>query len=627
MFKIVQLSLLFWIVAPLAHAYDVDTHFYATYAMARYAGIRSEVAAKIATGAQWMDESFISDPTSMLLLPVTGVQKRRMLHFPSSRIGGHVAAKIQDESLGFREFTGVQAKVAEKIYQYCNFNPDDVGTLLAHTQTEPNHEFASQLLMQGLKEGNLMKASLSLHVIEDSYAHSGVAAEEGHTLLWHWPDRPYDAVPKYFEMVETLFKALTAIRAQLPPAALDCQVQLSGGSQPNCQQTSTQLYATYAQIPSLRQTISLDPLLDFNFIREVLRSFISKALAENYLRPQPGVDFEHELDLLMQQEVFFQGKIDTYDMLELYILRLVNASTHEAQLLDGAKIARDMGLYSDGQLSFSEFVKSYARVGGPDADPTGLKPFLHVMVRRILRGFVPMPLDAYHREELEDDSALPRQLEMKMRVAGMQKVIADLFGDHVEFIENNSKDEIGFAHEVLLDSAAEPTIPSTKDVSYITFSLAEKNRFDQTIFQFLFPSLEAKDLVILTKAIRDMKDNHLPTVWSHYAELRQELSEQERGVLRHLWDVSSSYPAEAWALVTSPLREIEQVQILYPLVKPLCYDTLNAHLRPNGDELIYQNEENLQRVKARSQNLYPTFLGEQDVWHTQDLLKQNEVRL
>jgi hypothetical protein len=105
------------------------------------------------------------------------------------------------------------------------------------------------------------------------------------------------------------------------------------------------------------------------------------------------------------------------------------------------------------------------------------------------------------------------------------------------------------------------------------------------------------------------------------------LSEQERGVLRHLWDVSSSYPAEAWALVTSPLREIEQVQILYPLVKPLCYDTLNAHLRPNGDELIYQNEENLQRVKARSQNLYPTFLGEQDVWHTQDLLKQNEVRL
>ena len=46
-----------------AKAYDEDTHFYGTYAMARYAGINHEVASRIATTAEWMDESNLSDTT------------------------------------------------------------------------------------------------------------------------------------------------------------------------------------------------------------------------------------------------------------------------------------------------------------------------------------------------------------------------------------------------------------------------------------------------------------------------------------------------------------------------------------------------------------------------------------
>lgn len=34
-----------------AQAYDKDTHFYGTYSMARFAGIKHEVALKIATGS------------------------------------------------------------------------------------------------------------------------------------------------------------------------------------------------------------------------------------------------------------------------------------------------------------------------------------------------------------------------------------------------------------------------------------------------------------------------------------------------------------------------------------------------------------------------------------------------
>ena len=66
------------VVTPQAKAYDEDTHFYATYAMARYSGIRHEVAAQIALSAQWMDGSYISDPTSLIFMPITGIKTRRL---------------------------------------------------------------------------------------------------------------------------------------------------------------------------------------------------------------------------------------------------------------------------------------------------------------------------------------------------------------------------------------------------------------------------------------------------------------------------------------------------------------------------------------------------------------------
>src|SRR4051812_29813945 len=87
-----------------SQAYDVDTHFYSTYAMARYAGIRHEAAEKIALATQWMDESYISDPTSMIVLPVTGVRKRRLLHFPSQRKGTQLSSQAQQKVLGFEKF-------------------------------------------------------------------------------------------------------------------------------------------------------------------------------------------------------------------------------------------------------------------------------------------------------------------------------------------------------------------------------------------------------------------------------------------------------------------------------------------------------------------------------------------
>src|ERR1700744_897244 len=104
-----------------AQAYDVDTHFYGTYAMARFAGIGPDAAAKVATAAQWMDESYLSDPTSMILMPITGVAKRRLLHFPASRVVGALAGSIRDESLGVTEPAGVERFIIDEIVKYTHF--------------------------------------------------------------------------------------------------------------------------------------------------------------------------------------------------------------------------------------------------------------------------------------------------------------------------------------------------------------------------------------------------------------------------------------------------------------------------------------------------------------------------
>ena len=86
-----------------AQAYGEDTHFSGTYAMARYAGIRHEVAVKMAHfDASGLHESYISDPTSMILLVPDGMKKRRLLSLSrSSRNLGTVTIETQAHIFGF----------------------------------------------------------------------------------------------------------------------------------------------------------------------------------------------------------------------------------------------------------------------------------------------------------------------------------------------------------------------------------------------------------------------------------------------------------------------------------------------------------------------------------------------
>jgi hypothetical protein len=444
--------------------------------------------------------------------------------------------------------------------------------------------------MEGLKEGNLMKCGAGLHTLEDSYAHAGTAPIEGHAQVWHWPDRPFASVAKYQKMTATVFKAMVAIRAQLPPATLDCS-QTQYGAKPTCQMSAEELqYAYITQTPIVR-TISYNVLKDQRYIRFALHDTLRRAIALkyfNYVQLPDGTGIEAILEMAINSRMLI-GRSDTYGIMAEFINKLLSIEKHEGiQVLNRAFVAKDMGLVTDPNISMEDFILSQSTPldGRLDGwDPTnGRLSFDRMIALRLLSGYVPIPLSDTHRVEKEDDEAVTRHFEMKLRVENMQKLVYDLFGDKIEFVANNTANDDGFAHEVLREKEADPSFkvedPST---TYITFNAKEKYRYDMTIFKYLFPHLSEGNLTYLVKVLRQAKQSSF-------------------------WKTS----ATEYAAISAKFA-----MAVLPIVRPFVKDLLNEHLFPVGDEKFYQRAELLQRFKLEPRNakLFPQFLGPNDVWH------------
>jgi hypothetical protein len=430
------------LISSAANAYDADTHFYGTYAMARFAGIRHEIAAKIATGTQWMDESYISDPLSMIILPDVGVKKRRLLHFPGSRI----ANKLTVSTLP--SFLDPSSKVPLKTF----------------TETEADHEFATEMFTEGLMSGNLMMASAGIHTLEDSFAHAGTIAELGHAHFWHHPDRPYvdDAsVEKYFRMSRSVLRAMVAIRSLLPANGIDTSVKF--GDKPNFQLDGDQLADIYTQLPEVRHIISKKILNDPTFVRFALEDVFKRANKVNYVKN----GYQNYLGN------FTPGQ-DTYQAAGSI------AKSLPPDLVNIAGIMRDSGrpnLSSDYVLSMG-----------------GMGQLLMRVVTDLLSGIVPRPMDIYHRFEKEEDGPVWVE-ENKLRVAGMRSLIKHMYNIDVFFVGNHMKGAQGFLKEMTKDPIAQINMTNAQkanpSIHYISFNLEEKYQFNRMIFNFLFPKLSA----------------------------------------------------------------------------------------------------------------------------------------
>ena len=422
-----------------AYSYDVDTHFYGTYSMARFAGIRHEIALKIATGTQWMDESYISDPLSMIILPDVGIKKRRLLHFPGSRIANKLTISklptILDPSSGIQ--------------------------LRAFTETEADHEFATEMFTEGLMQGDLMKASTGLHTLEDSFAHAGTIAELGHAHFWHHPDRPYvdnESVEKYFKMTRSVLRAMVAIRALLPMSGVDTDVKFS--DVPNYTLNGDQLADIYSTIPIVRKAISRKILNDPNFVKFAVDNVFGRAQRAAYIKPG------------------YQGYLNNFTPgQDSYQAAGSVAKSLPPEMINVAGIMKDTG----HATMTPEYVISMG----------GLGELLSKVVNDLLTGIVPRPMDVYHRFEKEEDGPVWIK-EQDLRIANMRSLIFELYKKDVYFVANNTATEDGYLQELANNPAANP-IPkkSNGSTEYATFSLAEKRRFDDMIFIFLFPQLSA----------------------------------------------------------------------------------------------------------------------------------------
>lgn len=615
-----------------AQAFDEDVHFYQTYSMARFAGIKHEVAVKIALTTQWMDESYISDPMSMIFLPLTGIKKRRLLHFPSSRLGGELGRITQQHVSGANKLSSMQVQFIMEILKDLHVKIDPREIVFA-TETTEGHPLATEMLMIGLKTGNLMMASASLHVLEDSYAHAGTPAEEGHAQYWHWPDRPYASMAKFYRMTRSVFHALSAIRGQLPAEALDCDLNISAAgpvSQPNCQRDPQQLFEQYRALPLVQSTVAKDITRDPEFVRYALTHFQASALRNGYILPNKNPDFAAVLN-----STVLDGHINTYEALALIFEKIMLTQSANDPIMNMVLLMQDSGLLKENKKKSQQLKQQdFAATFGYDLtkmDPSNVKRLSGLLATAMLRWYVPQDLDDTHRFELEDDDGVIRKKEMEMRIANARRMVFSIYGNNLQLVGNSSKDYNGFMQELALDSrAVTPFRPYVGGAQQVTFSLSEKRAFDLMILSYMYPSLKESELnallrvnakVIAVMDILKAKDGSTdgsvdesdPSIYNS----DQDKSDSS-GVMSWVgskWNSLTNSVAGTFSHISAYkdlLVEIKNVDNFSDLVKKFLKDTMNAHSIPSPDNMIYFEPSLVAQYKQ--QGKFKQFLSEQDVW-------------
>lgn len=444
-----------------ASAYDVDTHFYGTYSMARFAGIKHNVALKLATGAQWMDESYISDPLSMIVLPMTGIKKRRLLHFPGSPLANRLNPAEMQSRLGGLLKT----------------DPSSGYPLSTFTETEAEHEFATELFTEGLMEGNLMKISAGLHTLQDSFAHAGTIAEIGHAHFWHHPDRAYvdeASVEKYFKMARSVLKAMVAVRSLLPETEIDYDIAFSDQG-PNAKLDGEKLGDLYYSNQLIRKFVSRKILNEPEFVDFVLLEMFERAKKRGYLNDGAKAYLKS----------YTPGQ-DSYAAAESISIKLSEDKEAFKRIVSQTRLLKDLGRPAEN--IDARYVIS---MGGNAGLTTKV-------IQSILNEIVPRPLNEYNRFEKEEDGVIWDK-EMSIRVSNMRTLVQMLYKKDLYFLKNNTSDSAGYLLELTKDPRANPRFPkkSNPNTEIVTYTLNEKHEFNKMIFTFLFPKL--------SKSLGDLK--------------------------------------------------------------------------------------------------------------------------
>ncbi|MGZ3748872.1 MAG: DUF6765 family protein, partial [Pseudobdellovibrionaceae bacterium] len=177
-----RIILLSALIFAQAHAYDIDTHFYSTAAVLIKRGVKKEVAYKLAAYAQWIDESGLTTP-------MTTERKRRLFHFPTPLMLKKVPKPSAQEVSEFLE--QMEKQTNEVLAKKGNFKDrvhgKNMGVL---AEVIENNPMAYDIMKKGLATGDFVLVGAGIHILMDSYGHSGFTPFEGHAHAGHDPDAP-----------------------------------------------------------------------------------------------------------------------------------------------------------------------------------------------------------------------------------------------------------------------------------------------------------------------------------------------------------------------------------------------------------------------------------------------------
>jgi hypothetical protein len=416
-----------------------------------------------------------------------------------------------------------------------------------------------------------------------------------------------------------------AIRAQLPREAVDEEMSIGfADGAKNYTKGAKTLAAHYLGIPKIAQAVTYEAQRDPEYVEVAMNHFYARAKAAEYLK----ISSEQFQEMIAEvRKKAAPARLDAYETMEEFIKQVIRLQIlSKADILDVRYVLDDLGYLPKNSSidvlayldSFGE--ESFFRSGlNSSVSSESFDKFVTKVSDDVLRWHVPYILSDRHRNELEDDKSPIRAKEMEIRIGVMQQMIAEIFQDKVEFIENHTKDQAGFGKEMRKDPSAEPTLPKPDGTRYVTYNLREKNAWDKMIFKYLYPNLDEADLFKMIEFVK--KVNAVTASMKDLLPGRDRIYSQ-----KDKWKATLAREALAHDLeVIKKLSTIpDLIDGLGPLGPKLLDDLLTTHVYPSPDVFWYKNRDNF--LDYRKKGIIKPLLGSTDLW-TWSQLKQESDRI
>lgn len=402
------------LVSTGAHAYELDTHFYDTYAMAREAGFKHNYAKFLATSSQWVDEGVSSTPMGPV---ISGTLLRRIWHFAGYRYKSNVAADGRSK-----------------------FKLKSIAT--------PNHPVAHKLFDEGLRQSNWMKVGLSIHPVQDSLGHAGFSDVAGHAEFGHNPDRTWLSPAKYKKMTGLVFKQLVALRKVAPSEALEGWA-LKKRENPVTNKDSTALQESFWK--KWGTVVSKDYFKDPRYTPEAVKFVLRDAKEKGFLIENRSFKLENNLpaekDYLAKnakagkKDPLHRDRKDARKVLKTWVTRKRGAEIAQGILVKGSIFnmrALDAAGFKDIRLALQkieretrdprERIRRYKEYVTPEIT----REVINWTVDNLTRGHIPRRFDEYVKVQFENEKG-PRQVEKKLKIQDRRDQIKKTYGSDIQF--------------------------------------------------------------------------------------------------------------------------------------------------------------------------------------------------